>query len=131
MIAFTYTDAAKFSYSIILKDPEFGDSTIRRLGNSFEVAMDGTNWGKISPITKRFVLKFVDLSRKTILELRKFLVRVKENRIVSYYDISGVKWNGKIIDPKHLLETIGTGPGDALSRKESNTITLTFEGSNA
>lgn len=116
-------------YEITLKNTEVGDNLMVETRARFFKAMSGQTYGyKQTPALKKHRLNWINLQRRTVLELFKFLENAA-GKSVKYIDREGVVWKGMILTDPAEYTTTGPGNGyDPNEREEANDIIIEFEG---
>lgn len=116
-------------YSIALKNPELFDNVLLSVRSTYYKSMDGDTYGyKKTPALKKHMLRYINLSRRKALELVQF-VKDSAGLEVKYIDKDGDVWKGHILNNPAEVTTDARGRGHSDDeRKESNVITIEFEG---
>lgn len=116
------------AFSIILKNPEIGDNLVLDTRSTFYKAADGTTYGyKKTVAMKRHRLQFIDLTRRTALEVLAFCANAAGS-FVKYTDREGQTWRGLIITDPVEVTTTGPGRGPEGERHEANEVVIEYEG---
>lgn len=114
--------------SMALRNPIFGDSKTIVPKTQTRVAMDGSFYSfKSTPSLKQFNLTFEDLSRPQLLEFEDFLISAVGSEI-RFIEDNGTNWRGYITSQPIQSTVEGTGQGQGDDRKERNSISIVFEG---
>lgn len=125
MIEFAHPQAAP-TLTIDLRHPEKGDSELVENRVQVRQAMNGDLRSfKRTPVTRRLLLTFVELSKPKVQELIDFLTTSAGDEI-KYTDYDAVVWRGWIITDPAEFSTQGRKDGTCV---EVSTITLEFKGS--
>jgi len=125
MITFAHPYAAP-TLSVILRDPEYGDSTLVNVRTQVRQSMSGEIHSfRRTSATRDLLLTFSEISKPKVQELIDFLTTAAGDEI-KYTDYEAVVWRGWLITNPAEFITNSKKDGTCI---EVSTITLEFRGS--
>lgn len=125
MISFQHPYASP-TLTINIRNPNLGDSLLVENRTQVRRAMNGDLRSFTrTPVTRRILLTFEELSKAKVQELIDFLTTAAGDEI-KYTDYDSVVWRGWIITDPAEFSTQGSKGGTCV---EVSTITLEFKGS--
>ena len=117
MATFTVPYAAP-TITVIIPDPNLGDSRQHENKAAFGLAMSGKVYSYIkTPTTQKLLLNFTKLSYTQFSDLKN-LVYASANEVVGYLDRDSNQWTGNFLND----------PFEGRDTKNYQTITLEFKG---
>ena len=114
------------AYTVILPNPELGDSRIIALNTIYKYAMDGTMYSYLrGEILYRYVWQFIDIKWDVMEDLKELIENMFQSEITAKLD-NGDNWIGFITNFPFEISINNRGCGGV--RESFSSFEIEFEG---